>query len=184
LIFFIKAIAFVPGEAIFDLLNTFLDSELHVHWSKCNSICTDGAAAMTGRNKGLVARIQTVAPHVKGNHCVLHRTALASKRISPVLHDVLSNAIRAVNFIKAKPLNSRLFANLCGESESDHIKLLLHTEVRWLSRGRFLERLFELREEVGKFLSDHDSTLGDLFSDSVWLSQLAYLTDIFALVNN
>jgi len=37
---------------------------------------------------------------------------------------------------------------------SDHIQLLLHTEMRWLSRGRMLSGLFELRSEVQLFLGE------------------------------
>src|SRR6185437_4503122 len=160
-----------------------MDSELAIPWSKCISLCTDGAAAMTGKSKGLVARIQTVAPEIKGTHCMLHRSALASKKLSPVLNDTLSDAVKVVNFIKAKPLNSRLFSSLCEQADSEHVKLLLHTEVRWLSRGRFLERLFELRSELKSFLSNHGSPLAELFDDTNFLARLAYLTDIFALVN-
>jgi hypothetical protein len=65
---------------------------------------------------------------------------------------VLSEVVKIVNYIKANALNSRLFAVLCDEMGADHKKLLLHAEVRWLSRGKVLSRVFELRNELVEFL--------------------------------
>ena len=65
-------------------------------------------------------------------------------------------SIKIVNFIKSRPLHSRLFATLCTEMGAEHQQLLLHTKVRWLSRGRVLIRLFELRFEVKVFLELHN----------------------------
>jgi hypothetical protein len=48
---------------------------------------------------------------------------------------------------------------------SEHDELLLHTEVRWLSRGNVLSRLFKLRSEVQIFLSDTTSDLRNHFTD-------------------
>ncbi|XP_077970335.1 zinc finger BED domain-containing protein 5-like [Styela clava] len=59
---------------------------------------------------------------------------------------------QSMNFIKSKPLQSRLFEKLCEEMGSNHKTLLMHTEIRWLSRGKVLTRLGELREEVAVFL--------------------------------
>ena len=59
-----------------------------------------------------------------------------------------------MNFIKSRPLNSRLFQLLCKEMGAAQKSLLLHTEVRWLSRGKVLRRIYKLREEVVKFISD------------------------------
>ncbi len=70
-------------------------------------------------------------------HCSIHREALATKTMPADLKLVLDKAVRTVNFIKSRPLQSRLFAILCAMG-SDHCQLLLHTEVRWLSLGKVL----------------------------------------------
>ena len=106
---------------------------------------------MLGKNEELKAKVLSVARHVKFTHCISHREALASKTLEPDLNDVLQTAIKIVNFIKSRPLNSRLFALLCQEMGSTHESLLFHSEVRWLSQGKVLTRLFELRSEVRTF---------------------------------
>jgi hypothetical protein len=58
------------------------------------------------------------------------------------LKDVLDTTVKMVNFVKAKPLNSRVFSALCNEMGSDHVMLLQHTEVGWLSRGKVLTHFF------------------------------------------
>ncbi len=73
-----------------------------------------------------------------------YREALASKTLDPELKRVLETSIKMVNYIKARPLNIRLFATLCNELGSKHECFLFHTEVRWLSRGNVLSHLFEL----------------------------------------
>jgi len=60
------------------------------------------------------------------------------------LTDVLAQIVKIVNYIKSNALNSRLFNTLCLEMGSLHESLLLHTEVRWLSRGKCLQRVYEL----------------------------------------
>ena len=65
----------------------------------------------------------------------LHRQALMAKNLSEELHYTLNAVIKCVNYIKARPPNQGLFSSLCDEMGADHTGLLLHTEVRWLSRG-------------------------------------------------
>ena len=68
--------------------------------------------------------------------------------------------------------------------DSDHEALLFHTEVRWLSKGNMLGRLYELRADVEIFLADKKiNELLEQFSDPASQMSLAYLVDIFTLLN-
>ena len=69
-------------------------------------------------------------PGVLTVHCVIHRQNLVAQNISGHLHDSLNTVMRAVNIIKARALNSRLFRQLRGENDEKFEQLLLHTEVR------------------------------------------------------
>ena len=127
---------------------------------------------MTGKHKGVVTRILEVAPRAIATHCLLHREMLAARDLEPGFQAVMNIAVEIVNFVIAIATNSRLFAVLCEEVGADYISLLMHTEVRWLSRGRMLTRLFSLREEVYTFLSEKKPDLADFFNDDKWLLQL------------
>ena len=96
---------------------------------------------------------------------------------------VLDEAVKIVNYIKSRALNSRLFKIMCEEMGANHTQLLLHSEVRWLSRGRVLTRLFEMRHEVCTFLSDMKFYLKVHFLDEDWICHLAYLADVFSKIN-
>ena len=113
------------------------------------SICTDGTTAMFGRNKDFVHRVKKRNQNVIFTLCFLHCEALISKTLPADLIPVLNNVVSMVNFVKMRPVKSRLFDLLCEEMGAEHATLLLHTEVRWLSRGKVLARVYELRGELG-----------------------------------
>jgi hypothetical protein len=46
------------------------------------------------------------------------------------LKQVIVEAVKTVNFVKVRPLNAGLFAQLCDEMDSEYTQLLFHTEVR------------------------------------------------------
>ena len=103
--------------------------------------------------------------------------------MAPDLNEVLSQSVKIINYIKSGALNTRLLKALCHEMGSDHQNLLFHSEVRWLSRGEVLKRLYELRKEVHLFLIDKKSNLSQFFQNKKWVARLAYLSDIFSYIN-
>ena len=132
---------------------------------------------------GLTAQIKEVAPECEANHCVVHREKLASQKISPELHNVFDDVVEMINLIKTHALNTRLLEQMCEDMDSEHKCLQLHTEVRLLSRGKSLNRGFELLEPLRRFLLEKNSALANEFGDENWVLKLAYLCDLFYLLN-
>ncbi|GBN95580.1 Zinc finger BED domain-containing protein 5 [Araneus ventricosus] len=165
-------------EGIFNAIQGYF-CENEIYWAKCCGVCTDGRKSVSGCYKGLRGRIKIVVSHVAWSPCCIHRQCLAAKPLPDSLKEVLNQSVKVVNFIKANS-TTRLFKSLCGDMGSLHTTLLLHTEVRWLSRGNVLTRFFKLRLEVHMFFEDHPFTLSSKFYESEWLQQLAYLSDIFS----
>ncbi|XP_035233449.1 zinc finger BED domain-containing protein 5-like [Stegodyphus dumicola] len=144
------------GEEIFRVTSEYLEQG-GLKWENCTSVCTDGAAAMVGRTKGFVNRVKERNPDVIITHCFLHREALVTKTLPSALVNVLDDIVRMVSIVKSRPMKSRIFAALCEEMGAKHKTLLFHTEVRWLSRGKVLVRVYELREELKVFLTNEGS---------------------------
>lgn len=169
------------SEEIFNTLNTYINKK-GLDWVKCVGLCTDGARAMCGKNSSVVTRMLEVSPNASWTHCNIHREVLVSKNLPDNLKMVLNTSVKIVNFIKTRPLQSRLFEKLCEEMGSSHKSLLLHTEVRWLSRGKVLTRLVELREEVVLFLKEKTDLAKSLHNED-FILKLTYLADIFSKLN-
>ena len=149
---------------LFKSLNDYISGKLN--WSFCVRICTDRVAAVTGRLSGFTNRVEEVASECMSMPCVIHREVLARRKMSTELNSVLQDVIKIINHIKAHALNSRLFVQLCEEMDAEHTRLLLYTEVRWLSKGRSLARVFEFRKLLQRFVLEKQSPLAAHFSDT------------------
>lgn len=91
-------------------------------------------------------------------------------------------SVKIMNFTKARPLQSRLFEKFCEKMGGNHKLLLLHSEVRYLSRGKVLKRLVELREEVAYYLDEKNDYVKFL-RDEKFILKLTYLAGIFSKLN-
>lgn len=141
---------------------------------------TDGAASMVGRYRGFIAHLKAAVPDVFCMHCVVHRQHLVAKKLGGRLHDSLAVVIKAVNFIKSNSLQDRIFQQLCEDNDEDFTQLLMHTEVRWLSKGNCLRRFVTLWESIVLFFIDKQ--LGEQIIHSK--CDIFYLSDIFEKMNS
>lgn len=104
----------------------------------------------------------TTAADLLSTHCVIQRVMLASRKMSPepnVLHDV----IKVMNH-KVRALYLHQFEQLCEEMDAEQ-----EHQVRWLSKGRSLARVFELRELLHGSLPEKWSPLAAHFSSTEWV---------------
>lgn len=83
------------------------------------------------------------------------------------LHNTLTVVIQVVNHIKSNSLQAHLFHELCKQNEEEFERLVLHTEVRWLSK-----RFIALWDSIVSFLAN--TQLGEQL--------LANKCDVFFLI--
>ncbi|XP_028656942.1 protein ZBED8-like [Erpetoichthys calabaricus] len=166
-------------EDIFCVVDTYFTKH-NFPYNNLVACCTDGAASMMGKNKGFNSCLKEKAPHCLVFHCMIHRQALVSKHLYEELNETLKTVVKIVNFIKTRPVNKQIFAQLC--EDETHQTLLLHTEVRWLSRGKVLERFIELQNPIRDFLTLHNQKLLEEMTAEV-LIKTSYLVEIFSLYN-
>ena len=173
-------------------MNEFFKKE-RLDWSKCKSVTTDGAATMQGLQKAVVKRIKQLFPERVGIHSILHREALVTKKLKlnavavggqeNELNDVLREVVNIVNSNRKSAKQQRLFSKLCNEMGSTSRKLILHSEVRWLSRGKVLCRVFELQKQLEACCTEQGNQKAAKFRNILWPANLAYLASIFDCLN-
>lgn len=155
--------------------------------SKLVSVTTDGAPAMVGEKKGAASLIIQHCEKAGFNqkivklHCIIHQEALCAK--SATLVDVMSVVVKSVNAILSGSLKHRQFQALLEEASANYGDLVYFCEVRWLSRGNMLARVFELHVEIGTFLAQKKLPNAALFTDPSWIAQLAFLADLTGHLN-
>ncbi|CAH2014537.1 unnamed protein product [Acanthoscelides obtectus] len=148
------------GESIFHVLKDYF-IEKAIPLSNIISVATDGAPAMVGRYRGFISYLKQNVSGVLAIHCVIHRQHLVAKNLSVRLHESLHLVIDA----------------LCEENDEHFHQLLLHTEVRWLSKGLCLTRFFALFETILEFLDTKHKILKENLKKRK--TDIAYLTDLF-----
>ncbi len=172
------------GEDILNALLVFFE-ENHLSWSKLASVCTDGAPSMRGKEKGLVGLMKKrdEMPNFISFHCIIHQEALVSKLRNNEFQNVMQRVVHVVNYIVSRALNHRQFRQLIQDYDTEYSDLVLHSEVRWLSRGKVLERFLSLLPEINTFLDSKGKHQPEL-KDPHWIIQLALLTDITCHLNS
>uniref|UniRef100_A0A6P7FFP1 General transcription factor II-I repeat domain-containing protein 2-like n=1 Tax=Diabrotica virgifera virgifera TaxID=50390 RepID=A0A6P7FFP1_DIAVI len=90
--------------------------------------------------------------------------------------------VKIVNKIRAQALQRRLFRTLADEVDCQYGDLLLHSEVRWLSRERVLKRFNDVLSGIVQFFKQRDEPTPEL-ENSIWLRDFGFLVDITEKLN-
>ena len=109
-----------------------------------------------GRQNGVLKLLKNDNPSIMTIHCIIHRENLAAATLSNKFNQLLKKVFSVVNWIKSRSKGERLFKQLCADMEECHTKLLLHTRVRWLSKGNYLERFVNLYKAILKLVGGHE----------------------------
>ncbi|MBN3304913.1 GSHB synthetase, partial [Amia calva] len=175
------------GDDIYEALIQMLrDREIDL--KHVISIATDGAPCMTGRERVLVARLRAHHPDLIAYHCIIHQMVLCAS-LEEKYAEVMTTVMRLVNFLRASSaLQHRLLRSFLTEVNAEFDDLLLHNNVRWLSKGKVLERFWTLRKELETFLLDQKSAKAKQFVDFMQNEEkmeiVAFLSDITSHLND
>uniref|UniRef100_A0A5S6QZ68 DUF4371 domain-containing protein n=1 Tax=Trichuris muris TaxID=70415 RepID=A0A5S6QZ68_TRIMR len=145
------------------------------------SVVTDGASSTSVIYRGYIAFLKQEVPDVLAVHCVIHRQHLVARKLSERLNCSLRFVITAVNKIKSKSLNDGIFRKMFEGNDESYNRLLLHTEVRWLSKGNCPNRFYGLFGTVLNFFEEHDVSLCEDLKKSK--NDIAYMADLYSKFN-
>jgi len=173
-----------------DILEVFNKTceEKKIDLRKLVSVCTDGAPAMAGISGGFVALLKKQlrsewpdSPSITSFHCIIHQEALCAK--SATLDETMEEAISIVNFIRARALNHRQFRQILQNDDStEKREILFHTNVRWLSKGAVIKRIYEFQDVIKEFYASKG--IECKLSHATYFLKLAFLGDILGHLND
>lgn len=166
---------------------TKLIQEYDLKIEKISCICTDGAKAMLSKKEGFIGQLLKNGIDVNSYHCAIHQQNLACKTLQ--CKETMDSVVKIVNKIRGghNALTHRKFKEYLKEFDSVKPDLTMHTEVRWLSKGKVLERFFTLRKEILEFLKlkndKNSSEFITILENIDFQQELGFLTDITSHIN-
>ncbi|XP_029160186.1 general transcription factor II-I repeat domain-containing protein 2B-like [Nylanderia fulva] len=153
-----------------------------IDFSKCSSVTTDGAKAMTGSKIGFAGQLKQRNINIPIIHCIIHQEALSGKVIK--LSTAMETVTKIINIIKGGQnfLSHRKFQSFLHEHNAIHTDVPLHCPVRWLSAAKCLEIFFSIRKEILLFIQEKNNPKFQeyisLLENITFLSELAFITDM------
>ncbi|XP_076324223.1 general transcription factor II-I repeat domain-containing protein 2A-like [Tachypleus tridentatus] len=167
-----------------DIYNAVMECFLtqSIKHEKTVSITSDGAPCMVGSTSGFIKLFENKIIHqVIQFHCIIHQ-ALCAKESSKKLDDILKDVTKMVNYIMTRALHFRQFQTLLDEVQAQYSTLIMYNNIRWLSRGRFLERFIACLNEIRFFMHENGQDFPQL-TDVAWLNNLMFFTDFISHFN-
>ncbi|XP_031696788.1 general transcription factor II-I repeat domain-containing protein 2B-like [Anarrhichthys ocellatus] len=169
----------MTGSDLFTEVNACFH-KLGLKWDKLACVTTDGCPNLTGRNVGLLKRMQDkvteIDPELKCVflHCIIHQNVLCKSVLK--LNHVIDVVTKIVNVIRARALNHRQCVALLEQHETEH-------SCQWLSLGKVLKRVQDLRAEIQELCEKKGKNIPEL-SDVNWMTGFAFAVNVTALMND
>ena len=153
-----------------DILNAFTSyyTKHGIDLSKFFCVTTDGVAAMVGDKKRFIKLLENyVGRKLLNFHCIIHQESLCAKTSSLNLGAVLATVVKIVNYLVShSSLVHRQFKSLLEEIDCEYEDLLLHSNVRLLSRGKVLTKFACCPKAIQMFLDEKQKHVPELEDDN------------------
>ena len=175
------------GEDIYQALKSMLDSK-NIDAKSIISVTTDKDPSMIGRCRGLTARLKEDNPDIINCHCIIRQSVLFAS-MQDEFYKVMETIMKIVNFRRsASALQHRLLRSFLAEIDASYDGLLLHYNVRSLSKGRVLQKFWAVTKELHTFLKGQNKVKSKLFfdflEDDLIMETTRFLADIMLHLNN
>ncbi len=169
------------GHTTGEILSTKITSFFELDLEHVSMLVTDGAPSMAGKKRGLAARMATVATPPEIGTLPYPPKPLVCQAKWWVKRD---HGLRHGNY-QLYSLYLQLTALLLTDMSAEYKDLLIHNDIRWLTKGNALKWFCELREEIlvflrklkkaGQFLS--------LMENDEFTAAVCFLSDVFHHLN-
>ena len=174
------------GQKLFEAFSTFFD-KFKLSYSKIVSVSTDGAPAMVGSSNGFVAYLKEKNPDILAFHCIIHQSVLCGK-LSGEFKKIMNMIMKIINYLHShSALQHRLLRAYLDENDAEFSDLLLHNDVRWLSKGKVLNRFLRVFDEICDFLQTKSSATASahltFLHETSNRAKICFLADIFSHFN-
>ena len=152
----------LTGEGIANSIESFCISS-GLDLKRMVGLGLDGASSMSGKYKGVQARIREKYPMVHYTHCASHSLNLAiAKANTVVVRNTFSSLASIISFFHGYPLREERLRQaiqiLCPESRRQRLKTLAVT--RWVERHDAILVFLELLEPIVGALEELNQVAG------------------------
>ena len=109
---------------------------------------------MKGVREGFIGLLKKELTHPElliAFHCILHQRNLAAKFAT--VGDTFNKVLEIVHFIRVNSTHHHQFRELLiNDDETDIVDMPFYCQVRWLSRGNILSKIFKVKQQIVNFL--------------------------------
>ena len=168
-----------------DIFNAFKEkcNKAKLSFANLVCVCTDGAPAMKGVREGFIGLPKKELPHPESLfafHCILRQQNLAAK--SATVGDIFNKVLEIVHFFRFSSTHHRQFRELLiNDDETDIVDVPFYCQVRWLSRGNILSKIFKLKQQIVSFYEKQKKHC--YLSDFNFIRNAAFLCNLMSKQN-